>query len=146
MTDKDLSFRMQIFIDAAAEEVWRSLTDPDQLARWWDPVRSAEWRVGGSVVFDVGTEYKIDCDVLEFDPPRRLVTTFDCDAYPEHPSTRVTWEIEPLDRGCLLRLVHDEFPSTELGLHDVCQHWPTMIATLKGLLETDPVGAEKGLR
>ena len=133
----DLSFRMQVFIDAEPAVVWRTLTDSDLLGRWWNTVRSSEWRTGGLVVFDVGEEYRIDCEVLEIDPPRRLVTTFDCDQYPEHPPTRVTWDIEPAEGGSMLRMAHDGFPSADRGLHDVCIHWPTMIADLKRISEGD---------
>lgn len=133
---KDLAFRMQIFIAGSPEKVWTALTDNETSGLWWDPVRTADWKKGGQVVYDVSRgKYKIDCDILEYDPPRRLVTTFDCDAYPEHPPTRVTWEIEPVDGGSLLRLVHDEFPSHDKGLDDVCKHWPTIVATFKKLVE-----------
>jgi uncharacterized protein YndB with AHSA1/START domain len=131
----DLSFRMQIFIQASAEEIWEALTTSELLSQWWDRIREADWRVGGLVVLEAGSGAKIDCEVLEIEPNRRLVTTFDCDAYPEHPPTRVTWEIESVEGGCLLRLIHDEFPSPDMGLDDVCQHWPTMIADLKRVLE-----------
>jgi uncharacterized protein YndB with AHSA1/START domain len=133
----DLAFRMQIFIAGPPEDVWRILTSDGLAARWWDPVRSSEWRVGGRVIYDVADEGRIDCDILEMDPPRRLVTTFDCDVYPDHPPTRVTWEIEPVEGGSLLRMVHDRFPSHDRGLDDVCRHWPQIIADLKKLVESE---------
>lgn len=133
----DLAFRMQIFIAGPPEEVWRVLTSNDLAHRWWDPVRSADWRVGGTVVYDVADKGRIDCKVLEMDPPRRLVTTFDCDVYPDDPATRVTWEIEPVEGGSLLRMVHDRFPSHDLGLHEVCRHWPRIIGDLKALVEEE---------
>jgi uncharacterized protein YndB with AHSA1/START domain len=126
---------MQIFIQASAEEIWEALTTSELLSQWWDRIRSADWRVGGLVVLEASSGSKIDCEVLEIEPNRRLVTTFDCDAYPEHPPTRVTWEIEPVEGGCLLLLIHDEFPSVDKGLNDVCQHWPMMIADLKRVIE-----------
>jgi len=132
----DLAFRMQIFIAGTPEDVWRVLTSDDLAGRWWDPVRSSDRRVGGKVVY-VANQGKIDCEILEMDPPRRLVTTFDCDVYPDDPPTRVTWEIEPVEGGSLLRMVHDRFPSVELGLHEVCRHWPQIIAGLKKLVESE---------
>jgi uncharacterized protein YndB with AHSA1/START domain len=132
---KDLAFRMQIFIEAPPEDVWHALTDPETSGLWWDPIRQADWRPGGRVVYEPGDGSTIDAEVLEVDPPRRLSFTFDARAFPDHPPTRVTWEIEPVEGGCLLRLVHDGFAETGLGLSEVCKHWPTMLATLKRLLE-----------
>jgi len=131
----DLAFRMQVFIAATAEKIWGVRTDSERAKDWWDPVIRADWRSGGRVVYGVGEKFKIDCDILEMDPPRRLVTTFDCDAYPEHPPTRVTWEIEPVEGGCLLRMIHDRFPSTDLGLADVSRHWPGIIGALVRVIE-----------
>jgi uncharacterized protein YndB with AHSA1/START domain len=133
----DLAFRMQLFIAASPEDVWTVLTSDELARRWWDPVRSSDWRVGGQVVYEVAEKGRIDCDILEMDPPRRLVTTFDCDVYPDHPPTRVTWEIEPVEGGSLLRLVHDAFPSHDTGLHEVCQHWPRIVSDLKALVESE---------
>lgn len=134
----DLAFRMQIFIEGTADQVWEALTTQEQLSQWWDPLRSADWNPGGMVVFDVDDGYKIDCEIIEIDRPRTLVMTFDCDRYPDHPPTRVRWEVEPVEGGCLLRLVHDGFPSVDKGLADVSQHWPTMIADMKRLIEAQP--------
>jgi len=134
----DLSFRMRIFIAAGPEDVWRALTEADLSARWWDPIRSADWRVGGRVVYEVSDGHTIGCEVLEMDPPRRLVMTFDCDAYPDHPPTRLTWEIEPVEGGCMLEMHHGGFQRPDLGLHDVCRLWPGMLAALIRLVEGLP--------
>ena len=133
--NRDLAFRMQIFIEAPPDDVWHALTDPETTGEWWDPIRSADWRVGGRVVYEPGDGLTIQAEVLEVDRPRRLSFTFDAEAFPDHPPSRVAWEIEPVAGGCLLRLVHDGFPSTGLGLAEVSKHWPAMLATLKRLLE-----------
>jgi len=135
----DLSFRMQIFVEAPPERIWAALTEDEFTSQWWDRILQADWRPGGEVVLQAGNGARIDCEVLTCEPHRRLAYTFDCDGFPTHPRSRVTWEIEEVEGGCLLRLVHDRFPRPDLGLHDVCRHWPTMVADLKRLLETGRV-------
>ena len=80
-------------------------------------------------------------DVLEHDPPHRLVhgwrALYDPEMAAEGPS-RVTWEIEPREGGyCLLTVVHDQLetsPKTAASVVGV--GWMIVLSGLKTLLET----------
>ena len=62
----------QVTIDATPEAVWGALTDPPQLASWFDADAAIDPRPGGAVRFrwPDGTERR--GLVIELDPPRRL--------------------------------------------------------------------------
>ena len=57
--------------DAAIEDVWDALTDPDRVKRWFLPL-SGDLRVGGSFQL----EGNAGGDILTCEPPRLLKVTF----------------------------------------------------------------------
>jgi len=110
----------QIFIKASPERVWAAITEPDLTAAYFYGARitnTADRHVS------VGPDGGLwdDAEVLEFDPPRRLVhqwqSLYDQDLAGEPPS-RVTWEIEAQEGGvCLLTVTH-----VDVGLCSYCSH------------------------
>jgi uncharacterized protein YndB with AHSA1/START domain len=78
-----------------------------------------------------------DGEVLEVDPPRKLVHTmvalWSDDVKAEGP-TRVTWEIEPIEDSCRLVVTHDQLRE---GANDqLYGGWPMILSGLKTWLET----------
>jgi uncharacterized protein YndB with AHSA1/START domain len=88
------------FIAAPPEKVWRGLTDPELLARWWVP---------GDVAAVVGHEFHLEmpgrgpvrCEVLEVEPHERFVHTF--------ATWTLTWQLVPEGHGTRLLLEHSGF-------------------------------------
>jgi uncharacterized protein YndB with AHSA1/START domain len=81
----------------------------------------------------------VEGQVLDADPPRRLVTTWSFRRSPtmrDDPPSRVTWEIEPLGEACKLTLVHDDFTGETATFRSVGSGWPLVLSSLKSLLET----------
>jgi uncharacterized protein YndB with AHSA1/START domain len=81
---------------------------------------------------------RVQGEVLEVDPPRRLVTTFvpmwadEADRVP----TRVTWSITQEGNLCKLTLEHEGLDAdTEFGLTMIAG-WSEILSGLKTLLET----------
>jgi uncharacterized protein YndB with AHSA1/START domain len=76
--------------------------------------------------------------VVESDPPRRLVVTWarPADEGNEARTSRVTYEIEPLEDSVRLTVTHDEFGSDTEMQESVSFGWPVVISGLKTLLET----------
>ncbi|GAA1004577.1 activator of HSP90 ATPase [Acrocarpospora pleiomorpha] len=68
---ESVSVQVRRTYDAAIENVWNALTDPDRLRRWFMPV-SGEFRVGGR--FQV--EGMASGDILDCDPPKLLRVTY----------------------------------------------------------------------
>jgi uncharacterized protein YndB with AHSA1/START domain len=82
------------------ERVWRAITEPGDLARWFPSTVLADWRPGGAVRFgDAGAGAgETSGEVLEHDPQRRLRYTW--------LDNELRFELEPAgDGGTLLRLV-----------------------------------------
>lgn len=135
----------KIAIRTTPERLWQALTDGDLTRRYYfDSSIAGEWRPGGQYRYtrDDG-DTLIDGDVLEIDPPHKLVTTFR-PHFMGDPATanvsRVTWELEPRGEECWLTLTHEGMTDAEAG--GFIDGWVGIISRLKTLLEVDaPVPA-----
>lgn len=127
-----------VFIRATPLQVWDAITRPEFTERYFHGVR-VEVRDGRR--FSVVGDSTWDEEVLETDPPRRLIhrwiSGYDPELAAEEPS-RVTWEIEPQENGTtLLTVVHDRLegaPKTAEGVSGT--GWMFVLSNLKTLLET----------
>jgi uncharacterized protein YndB with AHSA1/START domain len=108
----------EIFISAPRERVFEALADARQTAQWWgqkegyrltefnlDPRVGGKWSTSGSSP-NMGAT-KIDGEILEFDPPRRLAYTWFSSWMPKN--TTVVWELENQNGGTLVKLTHTGF-------------------------------------
>ncbi|MPV88320.1 SRPBCC family protein [Georgenia ruanii] len=116
-------------LDAPRDAVFRMLTEPAGLARWWGPagfttsVIELDLRPGGGYRFTMqppaGEAFHLAGEFLEVDAPRRLVSTFRWEEpAPDDRETVVTLDLD--DRGSLTRLTlsHGTFATPErLELH-----------------------------
>lgn len=101
------------------EKVWRALTEPAQIARWFP----SAW---GATTTDfkpvVGADFRMDAEkkrgwrghvtgtVLEVEPNRRLVYTWAGSPQEDAEPTRVEWTLEPTSTGTRLRFVYHLSP------------------------------------
>ena len=128
----------QVFILATQEQIWDAITKPEFTERYFHGVR-IELRDGRRVSALGDQEW--DEEILESDPPRRLVhrwiSGYDPELAAEDPS-RVTWEIDPQENGAtLLTVIHDQLegaPKTAEGVSGT--GWMFVLSNLKTLLET----------
>ena len=127
----------EVYIAATPERVWQALTDSELTKQYYygNSVES-DWRPGSPMVYrnPDGTE-SIQCEIVEVDPPRRLVHTFLFPGTDESPS-RCTWTIEPRGDATLLTLTHDEFDGETVTYKSVAHGWVPILSGLKTLLET----------
>jgi len=127
-----------VYIKATPEQIWEAITTPEFTERYFHGVRM-EIRDGRrwSTLRDMAW----DEEVLEYDPPRRLVhawtSAYDDELTAEEPS-RVTWTMEAQENGTtLLTVVHDRLegaPKTAESVNGV--GWMFVLSNLKTLLET----------
>ena len=130
----------QVFIKATPEQIWDAITKPEFTKRYFHnaaitvtPERRETRGPNGEVWGDT--------DVIEYDPPRRLVhgwsSLYD-DELAEEDESRVSWEIELGDDGVsLLTVVHDRLegaPNTAAKVAGV--GWMGVLSSLKSFLET----------
>ena len=126
-----------IVIKATPEQVWDAITKPEFTQQYFHGVR-VELRDGRRLSAMGDMEW--DEEVLEADPPRRLVHTwvsyYDPEMAAEEPS-RVAWEIEPQDGGLTkLTVVHDRLEGAPKTAESVSGGWMFVLSGLKTLLET----------
>ncbi len=128
----------EIYIKTTPERLWEAITNPDIRAKYnFGAVVQSEWKPGASIEMHSPTGLLGGGEVLEADPPRRLVHTmtalWDDDVRAEGAS-RVTWEIEPVADSCRLRLTHDQL--RESANEQLYGGWPMILSGLKTWLET----------
>jgi uncharacterized protein YndB with AHSA1/START domain len=142
----------EIDIDASPERVFRALIDPKEAATWWGAEPSVEMklyemdaRVGGKWRYE-GTdrsghsvngvkEFKSHGEVLEIDPPRKLVYTWIANWH-EHPkqATVVRWDLEKTKSGTRVRVTHSGLTNEPAARKDYSGGWKGVLQLLKNYL------------
>src|SRR4030095_13880618 len=84
-------------------------------------------------------------EILEIEPPRKLVLTWRNEFMPELQAeghSRVTYELEQVGESVKLTVIHEmDKPESKL-IEAVSSDWPHILASLKSLLETGESLAE----
>ena len=103
MMDEANTVVVETDIEAPPEKVWRALSDPDLAADWLPPGEMSAEPGDRFTLEDDGR--RIDCEVLEAEPPRRLRLGWrESDG---GPASEVTFTITPTPGGgAHLRVVH----------------------------------------
>jgi len=115
----------RVYIKTSAQAIWDAITQPEWTNRYgYTGYVDYDLRPGGHYRVRPGEEFKsaseamgnklpeiiIEGEVLESDPPHRLVTTFKMLMDPEvanEETTRITHEIKEMDGYCSLTLTHE---------------------------------------
>lgn len=105
MSDDAPEVRLERFLPHAPERVWRALTDPEELPRWFLAPALGE--------------------IAECEPPRRLVATWEVH--------RLTFELIPEGDGTRLVLVHRYDPELGPGPQHA-MGWRAYLARLEAVL------------
>jgi len=130
----------QLFIKATPDQVWEAIVDPDLTSKYFYGSRITVTPEGRVSTSPDGSESWGDSEVLEWDPPHKLVHGWRSAYDPELASeatSRVTWEIEPQDGGLTkLTLVHDQLEGAPKTAESVAGGWMLVLSGLKTLLET----------
>jgi uncharacterized protein YndB with AHSA1/START domain len=131
----------EIYIKTTPERLWEAITDPELRSTYnfgarvtsdYTPGARYEMTAGPDGSFALG-----EGEILEADPPRRLVQTMTAlwsDEVKSEGSSRVTWEIEPVGDSCRLTVTHDQL--REGANDELYGGWPMILSGLKTLLET----------
>src|SRR5690349_3338726 len=123
-------------------QVWQAITDRATLAQWMFP-NDFEPRVGHRFTFQVPGNPKanfdgltVRCEVLECDPPHRLVFSWSAGGPVEN--TRVTFRLEPDGPGTRLLFEHAGFdlahPFGEHAFKGAEFGWTRMLNQLAALV------------
>ena len=144
MTDASSTFVYVTFIRTTPERLWSALTSPEFTKQYWFGVHhDTDWKVGSSwqMVFPDGRIADTG-EVVESDPPRRLVLKWRNEFRPELKAegySRCVIEIEPEEGAVKLTITHSIDRDGSLLIGAVSGGWPRILANLKSLLETGEV-------
>lgn len=130
-----------IYIASTAEKVWKAVLDGEMTRQYWGRENVSDWKPGSKWEhrrFDAAKTVDISGQVVEFEPPRRLVLTWaePKDAADDTKHTRVTIEIETVEGMVRLTVTHDEFKPASDMRRKIANGWPRVLSSLKSLLET----------
>jgi uncharacterized protein YndB with AHSA1/START domain len=92
-----MDVKREIELDAPPEEVWRALTDPDELEQWFANDVDLDPREGGEGTFRWNDGDERHAVVEEVEPERRLAFTWD--------DGHVVIELEELPAGTRVTVV-----------------------------------------
>ena len=147
----------RVYIKATPEAIWDAITKPEWTERYGYGGRGEfDLRPGGTyrgfttdAMRSMGApDVAVEGEVIEADPPRRLVLSWHFVMDPELAAervTRLTYELEPRSGGVTrLTVIHDLEGAPKLalllsgGMEDVGAGggWAWMLSDLKSLLET----------
>jgi uncharacterized protein YndB with AHSA1/START domain len=154
----------EVYIKTTAQAVWDAITKPEWTERYGYRGRMAyELRPGGAfrghatpMMVQMGLpDVIIDGEVVEADPPRKLVQTYRFLFTEQNKAegfTRVTWEVAATESGfCRLTVTHElegapvmaEMVSSKFS-EQGSGGWSWILSDLKSLLETGHTLAGRG--
>ena len=128
------------YISTTPEKLWNALIDPKTTAKYWQHENVSDWKHGSKWEHRSSTKertLKLVGNVIESDPPRRLVLTwaFPVDESHEEKHSRVTFDIEPIRGVVRLAVTHDRLEPDSEMFHGITEGWPKVLSSLKSLLE-----------
>jgi uncharacterized protein YndB with AHSA1/START domain len=137
----DSRFVYVTYIRTTPEKLWRALIEPEFTRQFWAGTwQECAWKVGASWRLLIPDGRVADSgEVLEIDPPRRLVLSWRNEFKPEMRAdgySRMTYTLEPQGEVVKLTVLHEiDKPDSKL-IQAVSNGWPHLLSSLKSLLET----------
>lgn len=132
------SFVYVTYIDSTPEKVWQAITDGEITKLYWGRQSNiSDWKVGSPWQHrdcDDATKVAVEGEVLESDPPKKLVLTW---THPgsDLPASQVTFDIGMMSGIVRLTVTHAGVdPESHQGKM-MATGWPIIMSSLKSMLE-----------
>ncbi len=140
--DRKLIARASITIDASAAEVWKALTTPAIIKKYFFGSEIVtDWKVGSPILYRgewQGRAYEDKGTILKFEPEKLLVSTHwsPLAGVPDLPENyhTVAYELTPHGSSTTVVLTQDNNASEEERSHSE-QNWRAMLEGLKKVVE-----------
>ena len=144
------NFVYTIYIAANIETVWDGLINKEVTQKYWGRHNKSDWKAGSKwehIRTDGSNIVDIHGEVLEVDPPQKLVVTWNC---PEENQNRepspsiVTYDLVALGPDTKLSVTHSKLNIDSVMHNSVTQGWQAVLSNLKTTLETGkPLSSEQ---
>ena len=137
----DQKFVYVTYIRTTPAKLWEALTKPEfQKAYWFGVHQETDWKPGGAwkMVYSDGKVTDTG-EVVEFDPPKRLVLKWRNEFMPELKAegySRCVMELEPAGDSVKLTVTHTPDGNAPKFIAAVSGGWPKVLSSLKSFLET----------
>ncbi len=130
-----------IYIRTTPEKLWHALTTPEfQRQFFCGTTQESEWKPGASWRIMIPDGRIADSgEVLDIDPPRRLVLKWRNEFMPELRAegySRMTCELKKEGASVKLTILHEMDHAGSKFIQSVSEGWPPILSSLKSLLET----------
>jgi uncharacterized protein YndB with AHSA1/START domain len=138
---KELEVRQEIKLDASSGEVWRVLTDPQDIKKYFFGTNvSSEWKEGSAIEFRgewEGSEYIDKGTILELIPERKLVYNYwsSMSGTPDIPENYglITYRLTPEGNSTILEITQQGFDDEEKRDHS-SGSWKSVLESMKEVL------------
>lgn len=129
MSEHERVIDLSVEVPGTPEQVWRAIATGPGISSWFIP-HDVEERAGGSVTMDFGTFGVEHADVVEWEPPHRVVFTGRGER-----ALAYEWLVEAKDGGtCVVRLVNSGFGAGDdwdADFDGMSEGWKTFMQNLR---------------
>ena len=138
LEDRTMEKVYEIYIKTTPERLWHAITDTEMRRKWnFGAVVTSDWKPGSRIEGKGGAALIFEGEVLEIDPPRRLMQSFTAlwgEDVKSEGASRITWEISQVRDSCRLVVMHEQL--REGANEQLYGGWPMALSGIKTLLET----------
>jgi uncharacterized protein YndB with AHSA1/START domain len=136
------------YIRTTPAKLWSALTDAEFIKQYWFGVQCESQFTAGSPWKLLSPDNELmDCgEIIEADPPRRLVIRWQNQRRPELKAeghSQCTLEIQPVGTAVKLSITHTIERDSSKFIEAVSGGWPKVISNLKSLLEAGSIALDE---
>lgn len=141
MSNAKLSLKYEVYVAAPVRNVWETLTDGSATKQYFYgcSVRST-FKKGAPISYLGDGEFNmLDGKVLDVEPEKRLVTTFQArwdEKVSRDKPWRVASDLSPMGQATKITLIHDRFAAQTATYKQSASGWNIILSSLKTYLET----------
>jgi len=141
MTMETTTFVYVTYIVSTPEKVFEAITSPEIARQYWAHENVSDWKPGSKwehIRADAQRNVQLAGDVLECQPPKRLVLTWAnaTQYFDATKHSRVTFEVEPCEDMVRLTVTHENLEKGSGMERGISKGWPIVLSSLKSFLET----------